>query len=109
MNIKPTNINLQDTFAELQIPCVMVNASRRIPVVEYSLKKALDPLTTDRAGLLRKCTPVDMDMAKKLLDHGYKEISAFKRWCPVEVNTYWYSLYLHTCIYLIQKYVTYIQ
>jgi len=76
----------QETFAELQIPFQVVNAAQRIPVVEYSLNKALSPFTSDRQGLLTKCTPIDLEMAKKLLDHGYKQLSKFKRWCPVEVR-----------------------
>lgn len=87
----------QDTFVELQIPCTVVNASRKIPVVEYSLKKTLAPFTTHRAGLLSKCTPIDLDMAKKLLDHGYKQLSKFKRWCPVEVQIY---MCFFICMYL---------
>ena len=73
-------------FSELQVPCHVVSAGRRIPIVEYSLLKALGPVTRDRQGLLTKCTPVDPGMAKKLLDHGYKQLSKFKRWCPVEVR-----------------------
>lgn len=64
----------------------MVNARRQIPVVLYSLKKALRPYTVDRGGLLAKCTPINGEMAKKLLDHGYKQLSNFKTWCPVKVN-----------------------
>ena len=79
------NMQLQEMFAELQLPCTVVNASRRIPIVQFSIKKALKQFTTDRAGLLRKCTPIDLSMAKKLLDHGYKQTSSFKKWCPIEV------------------------
>ena len=57
-----------------------------MPVVEFSLKKALKHFTKDRAGLLTKCTPIDLDMAKKLVDHGYRQSSKFKKWCPIEVN-----------------------
>ena len=64
---------------------MVVNAARRVPVVEYSLNKTLTHFTSDRAGLLSKCTAIDLEMAKKLLDHGYKQLSKFKRWCPVEV------------------------
>ena len=74
----------------------MINAGRTIPVVEYSLKKALANFTTYRAGLLSKCTQIDADMAKKLLDHGYKQLSKFKRWCPVEVHCiYMYVMYMY--------------
>lgn len=63
----------------------MINARRQIPIVVYSLKKALQPYTVDRGGLLAKCTPINGEMAKKLLDHGYKQLSHFKNWCPVQV------------------------
>ena len=81
-------------LAELQIPCAGVNASRKVPVVDFSIRKALNHLTVDRAGLLRKCTPIDLGMAKKLLNHGYKQISEFKRWCPIEVTFSIRSLYI---------------
>lgn len=99
----------QETFAELQVPFQVVNAARRIPVVEYTLKKALSPLTSDRHGLLTKCTPVDLEMAKKLLDHGYKQLSKFKRWCPVEVskNSNQYSAE-HVCTYVHVPTATYL-
>ena len=63
-------------------------------MVEFSLKKALKPFTVDRGGMLKKCTPIDFGMAKKLLDHGYKQISKFNRWCPVEVSYCWQ---IHVC------------
>ena len=77
---------MQDVLTELQIPAHTVDASRKPGVVLYSLEKALRRYSTERAGLLAKCTPIDGDMAKKLLDHGYKQISKFKRWCPVTVS-----------------------
>ena len=77
----------QDILSELLIPYHTVNAGRRVPVVEYSMSKSLHRYTTDRQGLLSKCTAIDGDTAKKLLDHGYKQLSKFKRWCPVKVST----------------------
>ena len=63
-----------------------MNAGRTISVVQYSFFKAIHPYTVDRQGLLSKCTRIDGDMAKKLLNHGYKQLSKFKTWCPVEVR-----------------------
>lgn len=63
----------------------MINAKRQIPIVLYSLKNELRPYTLDRGGLLAKSTPVNGEMAKTLLDHGYKQLSNFKTWCPVKV------------------------
>ena len=54
-------------------------------VVEFSLEKTLFPYICDRHGLLVKCTSVDADLAKVLLDTGYKVLSAFQKWCPVKV------------------------
>ncbi|XP_064400448.1 adenylate kinase 9-like [Halichondria panicea] len=78
-------LNIQDVLTELQIPCHMINAGRRIPVVQYSFSKAICPYTAERQGLLSKCTSIDGNMAKKLLDQGYKQLSKFKMWCPVKL------------------------
>ena len=76
---------LKDVLIELQIPHHVVDARRKLPVVGYSLEKVLRRYTVNRDGLLAKCTPIDGEMAKKLLDHGYKQLSDFKTWCPVKV------------------------
>ncbi len=83
----------QEILTELLIPCQTVSGSRKAPVVLYSIEKAIRSYTANRPGLLAKCTAIDGDMSKKLLDHGYKQLSRFKRWCPVEVG-------LFTCEYL---------
>lgn len=75
-------------MVELQIPHHIVNARRKVPVVSYSLKRALQPYTIDRGGLLTKTTPIDGEIAKILLDHGYKQLSNFKTWCPVKVKCF---------------------
>ena len=62
-----------------------MEASRKPSVVLYSGAKVLQKYTDDRAGILVKCTPIDGHMAKNLLDHGYKQLSKFGRWCPVKV------------------------
>ncbi len=73
----------------------MVNAGRRIPVVQYSFSKAICPYTAERQGLLSKCTSIDGNMAKKLLDQGYKQLSKFKMWCPVKVRVMYTVLRSH--------------
>lgn len=55
-------------------------------MVKYSLRKVLKPYIQDRESLLVKCTPVTMNIAKNLLNHGYKQMSKFGRWCPVKVS-----------------------
>lgn len=77
---------LQEVLTELQIPCHFVSADRKIPVVAYSLEKALSRYFKDREGLLTKSSPVDPLTAKILLDHGYKQLSRFGYWCPIKVS-----------------------
>jgi len=50
------------------------------------MKKALRPFLEDRAGLLTKSIPINMSIARGLLNHGYKQYSKFGRWCPVKVG-----------------------
>ena len=84
---------------ELQIPQHAVSGSRRLPVVLYSLAKALRPYTNQRPGLLTKCTPISSLMAKKLLNHGYKQLGKFKRWCPVKVHVIMQLVYMSVCLF----------
>lgn len=72
-------------FADLQVPCYSVNGCRKPSVVKFSVEKSIRPFTINRQGLLIKCTPINADIAKKLLDYGYKQLSPFKNWCPVKV------------------------
>ena len=79
------SISLQDVLSELQITCHTIPAGRNVDVVLYSLEKSLSRYFINRNGLLSKCTPIDFPTAKKLLDHGYKQLSRFGYWCPVKV------------------------
>ena len=81
------SISLQDVLSELQITCHTIPAGRKVDVVLYSLEKSLSQYFINRNGLLSKSTPIDFPTAKKLLDHGYKQLSRFGYWCPVKVCT----------------------
>ena len=72
-------------LAEQQIPVHSVAAGRRKHVVLYSVEKVMKRYCQDRAGLLTKCTNIDHYIAKQLLDHGYKQLSHMRLWCPVQV------------------------
>ena len=73
-------------MTQLLIPNYTINGGRKLHVVKYSLRKSLKPYIEDRESLLVKCTPVTITIAKNLLDHGYKLMSKFGRWCPVKVS-----------------------
>ena len=68
------------------IPNYTVNGGRKLHVVKYSLRKVLKPYVEDRESLLVKCTPITINIAKGLVNHGYKLMSKFGRWCPVKVS-----------------------
>lgn len=76
---------LQEVFTDLLIPCHAVNACRKPSVVKFTVENFLLPFTENREGLLTKCIPVNANIAKKLLDNGYKYLSPFKKWCPVKL------------------------
>ena len=71
----------------MQVPCYSINGCRKPAVVKYSVEKCLVRYTANRQGLLTKCTPINENVAKKLLDNGYKHLSPFKKWCPIKVCT----------------------
>ena len=73
-------------MTQLLIPNYTVNGGRKLHVVKYSLRKVLKPYIEDRESLLVKCTPITMNIAKNLLNNGYKQMSKFGRWCPVKVR-----------------------
>lgn len=75
----------QDVFSELQVSFTSVNGCKKPAVVQFCAEKSLLPYTVSREGLLTKCTPVNAEIAKKLLDQGYKYLSPFRKWCPVKV------------------------
>ena len=81
-----TTISFQEVFVDLQIPFHTIDAFKKPPVVKFLVEKCLLPFTENRNGLLTKCTPVNADIAKTLLDNGYKYLSPFKKWCPVKVT-----------------------
>eukprot|EP00731_Ephydatia_muelleri_P001091 Em0001g1091a len=77
--------SLKDVFSELMIDHRMVEAGRKVSVVMYSLCHTLSRYTTERNGMLAKCTPLNGEVAKKLLVSGYKLASRFHKWCPVKL------------------------
>ena len=50
------------------------------------MMKMLKPQVEYRDNLFDRCQPVGMELAKKLLNYGYKKPSRFGRWDPVKVR-----------------------
>ena len=78
-------IIIQEVLAELQIPFHAIQGTKKPSIVQYCVQKALYRFLFNREGLLTKCTIIDKPVAKKLIDHGYKQLSKFGYWCPVKV------------------------
>lgn len=76
----------QDVFSELLVPVFTVDANRMKVVVCYSLAKCLSQFTENRKGLLLKSSFVTEEVARALIDHGYKYLSQFGYVCPVQVS-----------------------
>ena len=76
----------QDVFSELLVPVFTVDANRMKAVVCYSLAKCLSQFTENRRGLLLKSSFVTEEVARALIDHGYKYLSQFGYACPVQVS-----------------------
>lgn len=76
----------QDVFSELLVPVFSVDANRMKAVVCYSLAKCLSQFTENRSGLLLKSSFVTEEVARALIDHGYKHISQYGYACPVQVS-----------------------
>lgn len=76
----------QDVFSELLVPVFSVDANRMKAVVCYSLAKCLSQFTENRSGLLLKSSFVTEEVARALIDHGYKHTSQYGYACPVQVS-----------------------
>ena len=76
----------QNTLEDLNIPRIMIDASRKPKVVFYSLCQQLRSITDFRESLFSQCLAVRARQANEMLAKGYKQSSRFGRWDPVEVN-----------------------
>lgn len=77
--------SLKDVFSELMIDHKIVEAGQKPAIVMYSMHHTLSRYTTERNGILVKCTSITGEEAKKLLVSGYKLASRFHKWCPVKM------------------------
>jgi len=62
-----------------------VAAGRKPHIVQYLINKRLQAIVQQRYSMFERVYSVNITMANKLLDSGYKLLSRFGRWCPVAV------------------------
>ena len=78
-------IFLQDTMEELLIPKLDVDSTRKPHIVRYLMNKKLKSVIEARQSIFERVYPISENLARKMLQTGYKQPSRFGRWCPVKV------------------------
>ncbi|XP_037085595.1 adenylate kinase 9-like [Pollicipes pollicipes] len=74
---------LREVAKEANIPWLEVDARKRGHIVDYTLAKAVEKYTKYRVGLMQRAYPIGTNMAARLLDTGYRQLSKFGKQCPV--------------------------
>ncbi|MXQ85624.1 hypothetical protein E5288_WYG001326 [Bos mutus] len=77
---------IQEEFEKFLIPVILINGSRKIHIVQYTLNTKLKPLVENRASIFEKCYPISSRLAQKMLSFTYKYISSFGYWDPVKLH-----------------------
>jgi len=77
--------HLQERLEEILIPRLVVPAGRKPHIVQYLISKKLHAIVRQRYSMFERVYSVNVHIANKLLDAGYKLLSRFGRWCPVVV------------------------
>lgn len=65
---------------------MVINASRKLRIVQCQLLKKIKPLLTNRESLFQKCHPIPYSLACKLLLSSFKFLSAFGFLDPIKVG-----------------------
>ncbi|XP_061900631.1 adenylate kinase 9-like isoform X1 [Entelurus aequoreus] len=72
-----------ELVAELNIPRISINASRKTQIVRRQLVLKVEPLFTNRESLFQRCLAISYNLSQQLLLYSYKFHSAFGCLDPV--------------------------
>ncbi|KAM4041197.1 adenylate kinase 9 isoform 2-T2 [Anomaloglossus baeobatrachus] len=78
--------SVKEELQSLMIPCVTINANRKLYIIRFQLFEKLKNIVENRASLFEKCYPVSLSLASKMLHVSYKHPSIFGRWDPVKLS-----------------------
>ncbi|XP_005914603.1 adenylate kinase 9 [Haplochromis burtoni] len=82
-----TNLSsVMELLGEHNIPRMVINASRKLRIVQCQLLKKIKPLLTNRESLFQKCHPIPYSLACKLLLSSFKFFSAFGFLDPIKLH-----------------------
>jgi hypothetical protein len=79
---------LKEILQEVQIPRFYVDGKRKQNIVKFLIDKKLKRFIEYRQSLFERTYEVKLVSANKLIDFGYKKLSRFGRWCPVQVKIF---------------------
>lgn len=76
----------QELLSEYNIPKMVINASRKLQIIQNHLLQKIQPLLANRESLFQTCHPISYNLAQRLLFSTYKFHSAFGCWDPIQVG-----------------------
>ncbi|XP_067841405.1 adenylate kinase 9 [Heptranchias perlo] len=76
----------REQLKEFFIPCIVINGKRKPHIVHFKLYQKVEPLVKNRTSLFEKCYPVNLKLARKLVEKSYKQFSSFGLWDVVELS-----------------------
>ncbi|XP_037541400.1 adenylate kinase 9 [Nematolebias whitei] len=78
-------VTVTELLSEHNIPKMVINASRKLHLIQHHLLQIIQPLLTNRESLFQTCQPISYSLAQKLLFSTYKLHSAFGCWDPIQL------------------------
>ncbi|XP_024863203.1 adenylate kinase 9 isoform X2 [Kryptolebias marmoratus] len=76
---------VMELLSEHNIPKMVINASRKLQIIQNHLLQKIQPLLANRESLFQTCQPISYRLAQKLLLSSYKLHSAFSCWDPIQL------------------------
>jgi len=77
--------NIHEVLQDIAVPIIEIDASRQFHITQYLISKTLNSQVINRSSLFDRCHTITPALSKRLLNQGYKFISRFGRWCPVQL------------------------
>jgi len=79
-------LDLQEKLEEMLVPRIEVDAGKKTHIVRYLINRQLGPYVNNRESIFERVTPINEQLANKMIRRGYKQPSRFGRWCPVKAS-----------------------
>ncbi|GAB1605420.1 hypothetical protein Ahia01_000824100, partial [Argonauta hians] len=77
---------LQALMDEQLVPCLAIDAGQRQHIVNYVLMRSLKNYISCRQSIFERVYPISDNVAKDLIESGYKQLSCLGYWDPVKLK-----------------------